>query len=386
MPLTRAPATLMLVPDLPVADEWQRAASRCQDVVAVRVRPGPRTSGLPRPGSDGVITITRPRLRARRYRRHGAHRLDADVLTELVDQLTDEGRVINLVHGHFAAGCGGLPGLRARRDIPYVVSEHSSALTFDNPHKQISSGGLRTARAVYAAADRVLPVSRTLGEAIVRRDLAQHAQLAVVPNPVDTGRFRPADRPSTNRRVVTVARLVAVKRLELMIDAIAVLDERGLTATLDIIGDGPEREALVRRAARRGVGELVGFTGRLGRDDVAAALRTAHVFALSSFTENLPVAALEAMASGLPIVAPAVGGLVELVEDAPGETYRPGDVIELANALDRWLRADENTVTHARRTAEARYGIDAVGDRLASIYDDAIGRRAHPNPTRSSKG
>lgn len=371
---TRAdPAILMLVPDHPTADAWRRAASRHQPVIAARIKVGPRRP-IPPPDADGVITLHRPRLRARRFRPHAAHRLETEVLTQLVDHLRQQGRTIDIVHSHFAAASTGLPGLRARRDIPYVVSEHSSALTFDNPHKQISTVGTDAARGVYAAADRILPVSQALGDAIVRRRLAEPHDLTVLPNPVDTERFHPRSG-TLGRRVVTVARLVGVKRLDLLLEAMARLD----TAELDIVGDGPRRRELEADAARRGIGARVHFHGRLERDRVAEVLRTARVFSLSSCTENMPVAALEALATGLPLVAPAVGGLPELLADAPGETCETNDAAALADALDRWLEADEEIVTQrARRLAEDRYSIGAVGARLAEVYTQVVASRTRP--------
>ncbi|MGI9600465.1 MAG: glycosyltransferase family 4 protein [Acidimicrobiales bacterium] len=386
MASSNTPATLMLVPDLPVADEWRQAAAHHQPVVPVRVRPGPLAADAPTPDHDGVYTLTRPRLWARRYRREAAHRLDAAVLTRLVDHLAGSGIEITVAHGHFAASSSGLPGLRSRRDIPFVVSEHSSALTFDNPDKVISSGGLRTAHSVYTAADRVLPVNVALREAIARRGLASPNDMTVLANPVDTKTFRPAPADRRDGRVVTVARLVGVKRLDLMIEALAMVTGDNASITLHIVGDGPERGRLVEQVRARGLGQRVVFHGRLDRPAVADVLRTASVFALSSHTENLPVAALEAMASGLPVVAPAVGGLTELLADAPGQLYEPGNPAELANALIRWIGADEKTRGSARHVAESRYSVATIGAQLSTIYSDAIARRSRPVLTRSSKG
>ncbi|MDH4170559.1 MAG: glycosyltransferase [Acidimicrobiia bacterium] len=380
------PATMMLVPDLPVADEWVRAAARHQLVVPVRVRPGPLTRHLPRWDGDGPITVTRPRLRARRFRPQTSLRLEAQVLTRVVDHLAAQGIDITVAHGHFAAASRGLPGLRARRDIPYVVSEHSSALTFDNPHKQVSGSGRVAARTVYAAAERVLPVSDALGRALVQRRLVSEDRLTVLGNPVDTDRFHPPETPPTSPRIITVARLVGVKRLDLLIDAFAEVGRRRPDTIFDIVGDGPERGPLERRVARHRLEPQVRFHGRLDRDQVATALRSARVFALSSFTENLPVAVLEAMATGLPVVAPAVGGIPELLDTTRGDAVAPGDADALAIALIRWLDADGDSRDTARRVAIERHSVTAIGDLLSSIYDLAASRQSSLTLTPSSKG
>lgn len=377
---------LMLTPDLPVADEWRRATATCAPVVPVRLAEGPRSGRVARPDADGVITLPRPRLRPQRVRVGARQRLEADVLVGLIDELAAGGTQVALAHAHFASASGGLPLLRARRDIPYVISEHSSALTFANPHKQISRAGIRAAATVYQAADAVLPVSDALGRAMVRRSLVATDRLTVVPNPIDTGRFHPAPERVGERRVVTAARLVPVKRLDLLIDAVAEASRRSGPIWLDIVGDGPERDRLVRRARAHGIGARVTFHGQLNRTGVATALRGARVFASTSHTENMPVAALEALASGLPVVAPAVGGFPEILRHAPGELFTTADATAVATALIRQLDADEDVVAAARSAAVNHYSIETIGERLDSIYDAVQRRRVSPVARRVAKG
>ncbi len=361
-----SPRVLMVLPRLPVAEDWVAAAARHHDVTAVdrRGRLLPSTfrepAGERSPWPVGVLRV-RP---ARWFWRANAS-LAGRRLATVVDTLAEAGRPVDVVHGHFFSGSGGLPGLRRLRGIPYVVSEHSSALTLANPEKAISPTGLRLAQRVYRDAAAVLPVSTSLAEAIEERGLPAPAR--TVPNPVDTDRFRPGPLPD-RPRVATVARLVPVKRLDLLLQALAGLRHRGADAELAVVGDGPERGPLLARARDLDIEDAVTFHGALDRDEVAAVLASSTLFALSSHTENLPVAAIEALSAGLPVVAPAVGGLPELLADAPGALVRPGDPMDLGLALERWLDPTPADRELARSLAVSRFSVDAVGELLRDVY------------------
>lgn len=375
-----SPRVLMVLPRLPVAEDWVDAAARHHDVTAVDLQGQllPRTfrepTGERSPWPVGVLRV-RP---ARWFWRVNAS-LAGRRLATVVDALAEAGRPVELAHGHFFSGSGGLPGLRRLRGIPYVVSEHSSALTSANPEKSISPTGLRLAERVYRDAAAVLPVSASLAAAIEQRGLVTSTR--TVPNPVDTDRFRPGPLPD-RPRITTVARLARVKQLDVLLRAVAELQHRGADPQVGIVGDGPERVPLQALARDLGIEGAVTFHGRLDRDQVAAILATSTVFALSSHTENLPVAAIEALSAGLPVVAPAVGGLPELLADAPGALVRPGDAEDLARGLERWLEPMPADRDRARELVVGRYSVDAVGELLRDVYAAAASADAAARASR----
>ena len=162
-----------------------------------------------------------------------------------------------------------------------------------------------------------------------------------VPKGVDAERFRP-DGPSlrdelhlTGRRVViAVTRLVPIKNIRLLVDAVAIARARVPETHLLIVGDGPERAAVRARVGELDLADSVTFTGSVPQRDTPAFYRTADVFALSSDFDNSPNAVLEAMACGLPVVATDVGGVRDFVVDrAGGAVVPPGDAPALARAL-----------------------------------------------------
>ncbi|HEY1417500.1 MAG TPA: glycosyltransferase, partial [Myxococcaceae bacterium] len=130
----------------------------------------------------------------------------------------------------------------------------------------------------------------------------------------------------------------------------------GTGARVLVAGDGPLRSALQAEAA----GEEVRFLGFV--TDVGRVLAAADVLALPSRTEGLPMAALEAMAAGVPVVASAVGSLPEVLGDGAGVLVPPGDIEALRVALERlWDPATRQALAHvARARVASRYGADVM--------------------------
>jgi len=180
-------------------------------------------------------------------------------------------------------------------------------------------------RAASSMVDAYVAVTPTLARLAVEKHECGSTQLRVIPNGVDTTRF--VANAAARRRlreelgipeaawvVGTVGRLAPEKNQGLLIDAVApILDPR---RHLVIVGDGPDRDALIERARATLRPELIHFTG--ARDDVEALLACFDAFALTSDSEGLPLVVLEAMAVGIPVVATAVGGVPDVIE--PGVT------------------------------------------------------------------
>jgi colanic acid/amylovoran biosynthesis glycosyltransferase len=154
---------------------------------------------------------------------------------------------------------------------------------------------------------------------------------------IDVREFAPQGwkrSPGQHLRVLSVGRLVASKGHAVLLDALAQLLEAGVSASLDVIGDGPRRQALETRARALGVAEHVTFHGRVGQDDIRRHYAAADVFCLPSFAEGVPVVLMEAMAMELPVVASGVMGIPELVEDRrSGLLVPPGRADALVESL-----------------------------------------------------
>lgn len=271
------------------------------------------------------------------------------------------GFVPDVVHAHFFLA--GAPAVLLSRNAPVVISEHWSIFLPEDP-MQLTPTLRWIARFAYRRATRVLPVSEALQRGIEAHGI--HARFTVVPNVVDTGLFHPGG--TRNGRILAVGLLYEAKGYEYLFEALALLDRE---IALDIVGDGPLRADLEALAARLGVAGRVRFLGLLPKPEVARLMAESEVFVLTSRYDNSPCVVIEALASGLPVVATAVGGVPELVDASSGRLAQARDpqsiAAELAATLDGIDGYDRAAIA---ANASTRYGRIAIGATLASIYDE----------------
>jgi len=235
--------------------------------------------------------------------------------------------------------------------------------------------------------DRFLAVAESHRRYLVEREGLPADRVEVVYNGVDTARYRPRPPDPARARqlglggdkrwLVTVASLKPLKRIDLLIDAFArVVAERPELGLL-IVGDGPERAALEARVRRLGLEDWVVFLGL--REEVEKILNLSELFVLSSRTEAFPNALLEAMASGLPVVATNVGSVPELVEHGKsGLLVEPGDAEALARAILE-VTADRSRARamgeQGRSVVESRFGLDTMCRERERIFAEILCRR-----------
>ncbi len=205
-------------------------------------------------------------------------------------------------------------------------------------------------------------------------------------NGVDSTKFQPraGARPefAHPESIVfgSVGRMVEVKDYPLLTRAFIQLmrqqPERAERARLVIVGDGPSREACLELLQGAGLAHLAWFPG--ARDDIAEIMQALDVFVLPSKNEGISNTILEALASGLPVIATAVGGNIELVEDGVnGLLVTPGDVAEMVQALLFYLDTPARIAEHgetARRQAVQRFSIPAMAVAYAAMYDQTLER------------
>lgn len=211
------------------------------------------------------------------------------------------------------------------------------------------------------------------------------ARLAQIYNGVDDARFSPqgetAVTPWGEREVFvfgTVGRAQAVKDQLTLVRAFAALISRfpqaRQNARLVIVGDGPLLPRLQELVEQADLGELVWLPG--SRDDIPALMRAMDVFVLPSLAEGISNTILEAMASGLPVVATAVGGNPELVEAGTSGALVPaGDVAQLADTLARYWQEPalaRQQGQAARKIIENRFSMQRMVDQYVAVYRKAL--------------
>lgn len=205
-------------------------------------------------------------------------------------------------------------------------------------------------------------------------------KLRVVRCGVDVSVFAPRDDGDSGGpfEVLTVGRVDPVKGQPLLVEAMAELRRRGVDARLTIVGGGDGLADLQALAAGLGVTDAVHFAGAVGQDEIRAYYARADAFALPSFAEGLPVVLIEAMASGLAVVASRITGIPELVEDGvSGLLVTPSRGDELAEALAE-LAADparrEAMGRAGREKVVAEFDIERTASELAAVFAELVPR------------
>jgi len=282
----------------------------------------------------------------------------------------------DIVHAHWWVP-GGVAAWRAHsaRGAPYVVTLHGTdvALLDRSP----LAGAL--ARRVLRGAAGLTAVSSFLAARAARAARIDARRIAVQPMPVEVERF---SRLATGGGgVFTVGRLSAQKRLDVLIEAVAELRRRGTLVPLTIVGDGPERAALERRAQELGVAYQLTFTGAVRPDAIPATLAGADVFAFPAEGEGLGLAAAEALMLGIPVVAAQDGGgVTDIVPPQGAGLLVPGgDPAVLAWGIGQLLADGDARRRAAEAGAALRERLDprAVAGAFESVYERALeGRRA----------
>lgn len=206
-------------------------------------------------------------------------------------------------------------------------------------------------------------------------------------NGVDSEKFHPREgaRPAFAHpdSIVfgSVGRMVAVKDYPTLTRAFIQLvrqqPERAARARLVIVGEGPARKTCLDLLQAAGLAHLAWLPGV--RDDIADIMQVLDVFVLPSKNEGISNTILEALASGLPVIATAVGGNLELVEEGVnGMLVQPGDVGGMAQALLAYLDAPARIAehgAHARQHAVQRFSIPVMAEAYSLVYELTLGRK-----------
>jgi len=253
----------------------------------------------------------------------------------------------------------------------------------DDPGGRLPRRAL-TRRLVLGRKAVLLP-SRTLWAIATEIWHLDPRRLRYVPNGIDLQRFAPASAPrpatGTGPVVGTVAALRGEKNIGRLIRAFALATADGV-GRLVIVGDGPERAALVALAAELGVGGRVTFAGHVAQP--AGLFRELDVFAMSSDTEQMPMSLLEGMAAGLPVAATDVGDIRTMVapENAPTITARADAALAAGLRLllgDPVLRRTIGAANRAK--AEREFGQSTMFAAWADAFEGRLGPRPPGAPT-----
>jgi len=287
------------------------------------------------------------------------------------------------VHSFFGIGLEALLNGTFLR-MPVIGTNHTTIAGF-GPYIPVSVDRASAYVAwFYNRCDYVTAPSRSVLEELEAAGLCRPGE--VVSNPIDTRLFRPvrADEHAAlrasfglSRPTITYAgRLGPEKNIEVLLHAAAALRDRGIIAELAIAGHGSHEPVLRTRAADLGLGQRVRFFGTLSPDELARLLRVSDTFAIMSTSETQSMVLLQAMASGVPVVAANVRALPEFVDPANGVLVDPHDPARLAQVLEDLLASADRRgqLGSAGRRSAQKYGVEIVTDAWEALYGSVLHR------------
>jgi glycosyltransferase involved in cell wall biosynthesis len=298
----------------------------------------------------------------------------------------------DLVHAHFWMSAWASAQATRRLGLPLLITFHALGTVkrrYQGPSDTSPLNRIRAETAVAGAADCIVATASDEVRELTLMGV-EPSKVSVVPCGVDLEHFSPApartapaavpDR-ACRYRLLSVGRLVPRKGYDTTIEALTRLPETEL-----LIAGGadatpePEHDRLAAFAERLGVADRVRLIGQVARTDMPALLRSADLVVCSPWYEPFGIVPLEAMACGVPVVASAVGGMLDTVVDGvTGAHVPPRDPAALAEVIGPLLQAPTRRAELARAGLErvrSRYSWDRVAADTAAVYQRTIRRQS----------
>ncbi len=302
-------------------------------------------------------------------------------------------RPIDIVHAMWADEAGAIATTAARLiDRPAIVSLMGGELTAlpdINYGAALGRGGRWTVRLALRRADLVTVGSSNLRLAAGDHQAGDDDKLVLLPLGVDMASYHPAAAPPRKQTVLFAGSLEPVKDPELALRAFAALVESHPDARLVVVGSGSLRGRLAALAAELGIADRVDLVGRVSRDRMPEIYRAASVLLITSRHEAQSMVAVEAAASGVPIVGTDVGVLFDLGDGARivPEAARADPIANetdlaraLASVLDDPAVAARMRVA-AREIVAARFDLDQTSAAVLERYTTLVSGRSKPADT-----
>lgn len=288
---------------------------------------------------------------------------------QLVQRYIDRFGRPDLIHAHSGFWAGAAAAHISRsHDLPFVLTEHYSGL------ESLSSWRTQLMCTSFQQATKLSAVSRSLRTKMAICEPLPD-RIRILYNMVDAGFFTasPKREPSSPFRFFTLSNFHPWKGIDLLLKAFATSFRSTSNVKLMIGGDGPNRHSIEQLARTLQIDQKLNFMGTMSRTEVRDALWQSDAFVLPSRRETFGVPLIEAMATGLPIVATASGGPEDIVNPTVGRLTPPENVTALAQALqEMYHTVDQYDPTAIREQAVRRFGTDIFVRRTISLYEDAL--------------
>ena len=273
----------------------------------------------------------------------------------------------------------GIPAWAAKKHlkIPYVVWGQGSDIYLPGSFIRMVS------KTILKNADAVLALTENMKQRMLE---ICNRDISVVPNGIGLERFNTTSgrkKEGNSKTIIFVGRLHPVKGVSYLIEAMAIVQREIPDAKLILVGDGVERSRLEGLSKKLDLNGCIQFVGQVQQERIPTLLQQADLFALPSLSEGFPVVILEAMATGLPIVATNVGGIPDILEEGVDgylvNAKRPAEVADRMLVLLRNDKLREEISVNNREKAKL-YTWDIVAGKVEKEYQMVIRRSMYLEP------
>ncbi len=268
---------------------------------------------------------------------------------------------------------------------PLVLTQHNTFIDYNNFFDQVELvNDLSVGKQNLNTADTIIAISGATKDYVLKLG-AKPSKVKVVYNGVDLARFRPVTGKREEMRkklgipqdvtvVLTVRRLVYKNGIDMLLDCANIAVKKNPRVVFVVVGKGPDLESVRIQAATLGIERNFRLTGFVNDADLPSYYNLADLFVLPSKSgEGLPLVALEAMASGLPVIATNVGGIGEVMVEGFGKLVPPNQAESLAETILEFAQQDfSKRRFELRAVVERKFSWDTNVEKLVEIYEELI--------------
>lgn len=279
----------------------------------------------------------------------------------------------DLIHIHVLTRVAIIPFIISNwYQIPYIITEHwSRYMPEDNSFKGILRK--KITQIIIQNAKSIMPVSKALQNGMQRFNL--NGKYKIIPNVVNTEIFcLKTKAKNENTKLLFVGSLLdEVKNVSQILKVFHTILQQNKDIHLSIIGNGIDRPKHETFVLQNNMNENVSFLGKFSQNDVANEMSKHDFLVLFSNFENLPCVLLEAMSCGLPVIAPNVGGVGEIVNEQNGILVNKNDIEAFKNAILKMQKTHQlYNKERLHNYIQRNYSVQAISEKLKKVYFSAI--------------
>ena len=285
----------------------------------------------------------------------------------LLANLLKEHRIEH-IHNHLGDNSGTVTLLAARfLEIPFSISIHGPHIFFDALHWALDT---KTRYAKFISCIGHFCTSQMM----LYTNQQDWHKFKIIRCGINPEQFNFSEPHDKAKKLVYVGRLSGEKGVPILLESLKQLQKRNYDFHLTLLGDGEDRKKLEQEVKQASLDQQITFGGFVDQETIATTLKDSDIFVLPSFAEGIPVALMEAMAIGTPVIATYVGGISELVIDGiTGKVVYPSDPSSLADAIAFYMDNPEACKTIAKAAREkvvSEFEINAQVDKLAQLFSE----------------